>query len=994
MTNQKPGRLTTKDIETFETFEKDSFENILRKSIFLYDNYNHIVGCLYDGYIIPILPSSYDYNDLFLKNINMMFYYEIKSSELRNAKEMIFFLENVFLVLKLYNKGPDMAIIKNICSAVAYKPKMCITPNADNKIESLITYTNQVIKCKNTQMKQSEYPSIYSNYEFMRASFFEIERELIDNKNSKNGKYTSEEYKMKTENVNSIEMFEKNRSSLPRLGFYYNRNKIADTLHSITIQYKNHLDEAVTIHLLFNRETTLNNFTTVFLNKIRPHIRDIEIGEIKRESMSGKGYNFMEMYELLVYLWNKSNRKLSLKPVDYYMTDGDLNGEKRVSGFYLENNTIVLIKNKISLTEISKQKIILRKTFNPFKVIQLNEINKSHTTQLPITIQKLHNRTILYELFVREFSKVIQNIDKQGYTKNPRSIPYEIGNIVWIQENGWKIGIIKTRNLKNHLLYDIEYQNEIGKPIIKKNVDVNDIYVSFKTAIFNILNKQIVDINGKMKGLYELFKDSFDSIIKRYFAISDKRLDTYRYKRTQGKLSNITHYNHALCSKHTNRNSCLENPFCKWGNEKDSKLSPYDKFKLILLEEYEYHYKIFILRAYYPLEFNETELPIRFIKDFYGYNQGFEIELLNKYDRRSPEFVKNIVIGYDVIRKASGLKPLFSLKNLLKPEYRKLFKKESIKTTTLSLKTLFETNEHSQNVYKEFIKNILNIYDDSKLIQKNTEISKMDKVTFIYEKDNAYMMRIQENIQNIISKYESIYIQNKLNITQTQTQTQTQTIIQAIKYMWDNKKDASFMEEIQNHKLISMSQNMEKSTCKLQIHIDEFQHFIKKALEQMIREPQRRLQILTNTFNTYNPEEPYIKKEHELIFSNEDINKLLQSDISKYELSQFVNNIRFFDITYSNHTHSKLKDFQISGYNGLDMYNKSINTLPENISKQVTFSFINTTNEDKSYLYRGGNKMTNKRLNELKQKIDMINKRENIRFLDSNTQKDVSYEPL
>jgi hypothetical protein len=38
--------------------------------------------------------------------------------------------------------------------------------------------------------------------------------------------------------------------------------------------------------------------------------------------------------------------------------------------------------------------------------------------------------------------------------------------------------------------------------------------------------------------------------------------------------------------------------------------------------------------------------------------------------------------------------------------------------------------------------------------------------------------------------------------------------------------------------------------------------------------------------------------------------------------------------------------------------------------------------------------MTNKRLNELKQKIDMINKRENIRFLDSNTQKDVSYEPL
>ena len=28
-----------------------------------------------------------------------------------------------------------------------------------------------------------------------------------------------------------------------------------------------------------------------------------------------------------------------------------------------------------------------------------------------------------------------------GYTKNPPSIPYEIGNIVWINDNGWKLGI-------------------------------------------------------------------------------------------------------------------------------------------------------------------------------------------------------------------------------------------------------------------------------------------------------------------------------------------------------------------------------------------------------------------------------------------------------------------------------------------------------------------------------------------------------------------------
>ena len=158
----------------------------------------------------------------------------------------------------------------------------------------------------------------------------------------------------------------------------------------------------------------------------------------------------------------------------------------------------------------------------------------------------------------------------------------------------------------------------------------------------------------------------------------------------------------------------------------------------------------------------------------------------------------------------------------------------------------------------------------------------------------------------------------------------------------------------------------------------------------MIRNPKRRLQILTNTFKTYNPDEPYIKKEHEFIFTNEDINKLLQSDVSKYELSQFVNDVRFFDITYSNQTYSKQLDKHISSYNGLDIYSKNINT--KDISKNVTFKIIRTTNKNKSYLNRGGNKMTNKQLNILKQQIDMINKKENIRFLESHIQKDVEYE--
>ena len=66
------------------------------------------------------------------------------------------------------------------------------------------------------------------------------------------------------------------------------------------------------------------------------------------------------------------------------------------------------------------------------------------------------------------------------------------------------------------------------------------------------------------------------------------------------------------------------------------------------------------------------------------------------------------------------------------------------------------------------------------------------------------------------------------------------------------------------------------------------------------------------------------------------------------------------------------------------------------ISKNVTFKIIpkNKKNKNKSYLNRGGNKMTNKQLNILKQQIDMINKIENIRFLKSDIQKDVKYERL
>jgi hypothetical protein len=622
----------------------------------------------------------------------------------------------------------------------------------------------------------------------------------------------------------------------------------------------------------------------------------------------------------------------------------------------------------------------LKKSFNPFKNIQLNKINKSEI-KMPLAIQKLHNNTILYELFIRELARAIQIIDKQGYTKNPESMPYEIGNVVWIKESGWKLGIIKERNLKNHLLYNIEYRNQEGIPVLKNDVAVTDLYVSYKTAIYNILNKQIVNIYAKVKAMNELFDMINGSIFKKFFAISAKNLDTYRYKKSKGRLNNTKHYNHAICNKHGSRRTCSENTFCKWSGNQETTLSSYDKFKLIAKEQYEYKCKLFILGAYYqgPDESNPNGLIMKFIRDFYGYH-GFEDDILSKYDSRTgPEFSKNVLIGYDIIRKEIALKPIFSIKNLLKPEFRKLMKKDG-----RDLVESFNTNQVSLERYKTFVKNMLNMYEPSSLIKKKQE----KDVTYVYGRENLFMLRIQEEIQRVLSEYDMVYIR-KLGINPSSKELKGKTRMidmqYAIKYMWDNKEEG-FVEKVQNHVLISDSQNMSGSSCKLHLHIDEFNYYMKKAIEQIIRKPHRRLQILTNTFKTYNPDEPYIKKDHELLFTNDDINNLLQSDVSKFELSQFVNDIRFFDITYTNTKYSSYGSAKyIGAYNGIDIYNKYVDTREANVSKGVSFTFEKySRDKNKLFLNRGGNKMTSKKLNELKRMIEMINKRENIRFLEKN----------
>ena len=55
---------------------------------------------------------------IFNKNINIMSYYDITPNEykLENAKNMILYLENIYLVLKLYNKDPKFNIIRKICN--------------------------------------------------------------------------------------------------------------------------------------------------------------------------------------------------------------------------------------------------------------------------------------------------------------------------------------------------------------------------------------------------------------------------------------------------------------------------------------------------------------------------------------------------------------------------------------------------------------------------------------------------------------------------------------------------------------------------------------------------------------------------------------------------------------------------------------------------------------------------------------------------------------
>ena len=72
----------------------------------------------------------------------------------------------------------------------------------------------------------------------------------------------------------------------------------------------------------------------------------------------------------------------------------------------------------------------------------------------------------------------------------------------------------------------------------------------------------------------------------------------------------------------------------------------------------------------------------------------------------------------------------------------------------------FKINEITKQLYTNFIKNILNTYRNSKLLNDTN----LRKLTYIYDKTNTFMLRIQEEITNTLREFENIYIKNDLNI--------------------------------------------------------------------------------------------------------------------------------------------------------------------------------------------------------------------------------------
>jgi hypothetical protein len=76
--------------------------------------------------------------------------------------------------------GKEINIIRQICDNIAYKPKICITPQDDYIIDSIIVGTNQSIICEKTDVRENSGMKLFSRYEFIRASSWEMEKQTYD----------------------------------------------------------------------------------------------------------------------------------------------------------------------------------------------------------------------------------------------------------------------------------------------------------------------------------------------------------------------------------------------------------------------------------------------------------------------------------------------------------------------------------------------------------------------------------------------------------------------------------------------------------------------------------------------------------------------------------------------------------------------------------------------------------------------------------------------
>ena len=123
--------------------------------VYLYDNYSHIIGVYFNGFITPIFPSPYNKNIKDKYNVTLASYYDARFQQLnfKNALDVCIYLENISTIIQV-SMGKEINAIRHICNNMAYKPKICVTSKDEHIIDSIVIGTNQSIICENTDVRK------------------------------------------------------------------------------------------------------------------------------------------------------------------------------------------------------------------------------------------------------------------------------------------------------------------------------------------------------------------------------------------------------------------------------------------------------------------------------------------------------------------------------------------------------------------------------------------------------------------------------------------------------------------------------------------------------------------------------------------------------------------------------------------------------------------------------------------------------------------------